>query len=341
MPSRSRLIGATLSCALAIAFLSIPSFADARSKRKPTRPRPPVAFSELWGFVMKGEEHVITGDEPLSDICFFGVAPEKSGSLRGARDFPSFPANRRGIAQRVHLVVFDISNGGLMKSVLNPTAPERDVLVKEIAAASAPFAGVMIDFEAVPPDMRAPFIEFLTRLRSSLPKNSILSVALPARRMQVNDAYDYPAISAIVDRVFIMAYDQHWSTSKPGPVAAIGWCDAVAAFAQKNVPESKLVMGLPLYGRVWQDRYLGRSVRHSDVESILKRKRRLKPRIHHDRGPSLSYRETIHVTIYYEDKDSIARRLAMYQRRGIGQVGFWRIGQGPRGMWSLMELKPI
>ena len=38
-----------------------------------------------------------------------------------------------------------------------------------------------------------------------------------------DEAYDYEAIGRIADAVVLMAYDQHWATSAPGPIAARAW----------------------------------------------------------------------------------------------------------------------
>ena len=76
-------------------------------------------------------------------------------------------------------------------------------------------------------------------------------------------------ISKIADRVLVMAYDQHWSTSKPGPVASLTWCREVAAYASKNIPKSKLIMGLPLYGREWGDQGYSRSIRWNQVNELI------------------------------------------------------------------------
>ena len=47
-------------------------------------------------------------------------------------------------------------------------------------------------------------------------------MCVPARNKTLDDdMFDYAELSKIADRIFIMAYDQHWSTSKAGPVAAL------------------------------------------------------------------------------------------------------------------------
>ena len=85
-----------------------------------------------------------------------------------------------------------------------------------------------------------------------MPSVRVLSAALPARTKKLSrDAYDYAKITALVDRVFVMAYDEHWSRGVPGPVASFRWCQNIAEYALTSVGTEKLIMGQPFYGRTW------------------------------------------------------------------------------------------
>ena len=48
-----------------------------------------------------------------------------------------------------------------------------------------------------------------------------------------------------------MGYDYHWATSPPGPVAPVGWIRAVLRYAKTQIPASKIILGIPLYGYDW------------------------------------------------------------------------------------------
>ncbi|RUS75440.1 hypothetical protein EGW08_016790 [Elysia chlorotica] len=65
-------------------------------------------------------------------------------------------------------------------------------------------------------------------------------------------AYDYPELAKAIDFFFIMAYDES-GTLHNGPNAGFHLTQAgVESFLNKNIPASKLVMGLPWYGDVYQ-----------------------------------------------------------------------------------------
>jgi spore germination protein len=139
--------------------------------------------------------------------------------------------------------------------------------------------------------------------------------------------------------VVIMAYDEHWSTSAPGPVASLAWCTSVADFAKTAIPPGKIIMGLPLYGRAWQDKQLARALRFENVQDLVEQTDS-EVGYASATGPSFSYTETVVVSVFFEDAQSLGEKLGLYQARGIPAVSFWRVGQGPPEVWSSMDLKP-
>ena len=61
--------------------------------------------------------------------------------------------------------------------------------------------------------------------------------------------YDPEAIGAVADRVRLMVYD--WSVGSPGPISPMSWLNLVIAYNDPIVPNDKLQLGVPSYGRDW------------------------------------------------------------------------------------------
>ena len=291
-------------------------------------------FKEIWAYLMQGEEKELTGIEPITDLCYFGVGLTKDGRLAGAIARPSI-VFRNGLKPRVDVVVAELSNSALMHFSMDPEYGVRPLLIDDICRLSADFDGVQIDFEAVSGDDAAYFSGFLTELKQKLPAGKMLSVALPARFSQISDAYDYTQIAPIVDRVVIMAYDEHWSTSAPGPVASLAWCAKVGEYARGAVRGDKLIMGLPLYGRAWQDKTLARALRFRNVLDIVAKKNST-PIYASELGAYFEYSESVVVKVFYDDTRTILEKLQLYRAKNIASVSFWRIGQGPPELWSAL-----
>jgi spore germination protein YaaH len=191
---------------------------------------------------------------------------------------------------------------------------------------------VQIDFEAIPSRDRDNFVEFMRLLKAGL-RGKSLSVALPARLSESGDALGYARLAAVVDRVIIMAYDEHWSTSAPGPVASMDWSERVAAFAVSKIGPEKLVMGLPFYGRAWGDKRTDRAYKYSAIESLIEEKG-VGAFFREREIPWFQYEELVVVKVFYDDAESTLYRLRLYQKAGAKSVAFWRLGQEDPDVWK-------
>jgi spore germination protein YaaH len=295
----------------------------------------PLVFKEIWAYLMAGEEQFLPTESPITDLAYFSARISSRGELFGSPDIRKLDS----MTVRKHLVVAEVSNQAIVHFVLNPAYPLRDKLVRDIALAAIPYDGVNIDFEMMRTDDGPAFLEFLRLLKKAI-GSRVLSVCVPARTRKMTDAYDYEAIAAIADRVFVMAYDEHWSGSVAGPVSSVGWASRVSAWAAKTVGPEKLVMGMPFYGRAWGNRNPAGAYKHSSVSRIL-----AETSATWDRNPEgipyFSFQETIDYTLFFDDAESIRQRGLAYQREGIHNIGFWRLGQEDPGVWKILGTEPL
>jgi hypothetical protein len=292
---------------------------------------PSSSFNEIWAYVVSGNESSLKLNMPVSDVVYFGAEVSSYGHLVGVPK-KSKLARYKG---RLHMSVA-CNSGGLTHFVIEPGSRAREVLVAEIIAAAKDYDGLNIDMELVPAQDAANFISFLNEVRTGVGDDKVFSVCVPARLRAVGP-YSYEKIAALADKVFVMAYDEHWSGSKAGPVASMNWCKSVAAYALQAIGQEKLVMGIPFYGRAWGNTSTSRALINSTTEKIKK-----------DYGvenvkrvngiPTFTYDVTVKVTVYYEDEYSLATRVEMYRKQGVESVGFWRLGQETSGVWSLLNL---
>ncbi|AYA76385.1 peptidoglycan hydrolase [Bacillus sp. Y1] len=65
--------------------------------------------------------------------------------------------------------------------------------------------------------------------------------------------YERDKLAEIVDYLAIMAYDEHWGSSpKAGSVASLPWVETNLQKLLEIVPNEKLILGIPLYTRLWE-----------------------------------------------------------------------------------------
>jgi spore germination protein YaaH len=299
----------------------------------PDRTLPVSSFGEIWAYVLAGRESALAGNMPLSDIGYFGAEIDSCGKLTGVPN----PRRLRSFPARIHLVVA-CNSRALSHFVLAYGSPERKALIADLVDAAKVFDGLQIDFELVLSRDAGAFLSFLAELRTGL-GDKIFTAALPARTRKISqDVFDYEKIKPLVDRILVMAYDEHWSSSEPGPIASLPWCKKVAEYALRVIGREKLVMGIPFYGRAWGHINPSRAYLFSGIESIISENRISE--IRRENGiPTFDYEVPVSVKVYYEDDYSLSARMEMYRALGVKAIGFWRLGQETPAVWNILRLE--
>jgi hypothetical protein len=308
------------------------SFGDPLPADPFSPPDPPPVFDEVWAYLVQGREDALGAGLPISDLGYFGAELDSYGKLVSVprrADVPPFGG-------RVHLVV-KCDSYSLTHFVLKRDSPERRGLIADLLAETRNFDGLQIDFEYIPVRDREQFFSFLEELRSGL-GNKFFTAALKARtRALDNDVHDYRQISPLVDRILVMAYDEHWGGSDPGPIAGMEWCRDVAAYALSVIGREKLIMGLPFYGRAWIDPSPAKAYTYPQIETLLSENSVRE--IQREEGlPHFEYETSVVVRGWYEDARSLWARLRMYRDMDVRAVGFWRLGQEGPGVWNVLRL---
>jgi spore germination protein YaaH len=302
---------------------------------EPGNPLPVSAFGEIWGYVMAGREAALANNLPLSDIGYFAAEVDSYGKLT---DIPKRRNLNLKFTGRVHLVVV-CNSRSLTHFVLDPGNRYRRELIADLITAAKDFDGLQIDFENIPARDTDTFFSFLKDLRQGLPSDKMFTIALPARTKKItDDQYDYEKIKSHVDRILVMAYDEHWSGSKPGSVASIQWCKKVAEYSLKVIGKEKLIMGLPFYGRAWGDYSPSRALIYTTTEKIIDDEK--VKEIRRENGiPVFEYSKNVSIIVYYEDTYSLSARMEMYRSMGVSSIGFWRLGQETSEVWGYLKLE--
>jgi spore germination protein YaaH len=295
---------------------------------------PVTTFGEVWAYVEAGEEAALRRSLPISDVGYFGAQIDYYGKLVDVPNRRKLPAFFSG---RVHLVVVCNSNS-LTHFILVPDSAERKALIADLLEATKNYDGLQIDFENIPLRDGDNFLSFLEDLRTGL-GHKMFTVALKATTKKTTGAaYDYEHIKPLVDRILIMAYDEHWSGGKPGPVASLPWCRRVAAYCLSVIGPEKLVMGIPFYGRTWGSYNPNRAFFQSRIQRIIREQGVTD--IRRENGiPTFEYEIPVSITVYYEDDYSLSVRMEMYQSLGVDSIGFWRLGQETASVWKTVKLR--
>lgn len=233
----------------------------------------------------------------------------------------------------------------LVQRVLHdPALRDRHVASLLSLAREEDLAGIDVDYEELTAADRDAFSAFLLQLGEGLRADGrVLAVDVFAKDSdagydQRNLAQDYAAIGRAADQVRVMAYDWHWQTSRPGPVAPLDWVRRVLAYAVSQVPAHEVVLGVPTYGYDW----VGQQAEVASWQQAHTRS------LQHDApvvwdvaaaSPSLAYVDgggVSHV-LWFENAWSTAAKLQLARSSGIGGVYLWLVGDEDPTTWPVVD----
>jgi spore germination protein len=304
--------------------------------------RTSVAALPYWSF-SNGTSTVLANRQDFSEVSpwIYGLSTQQQvtadiGRLRasGLHIMPTI-ANVTG---------GDFTYAPAARILHDPAVMSSTVKAITALATKNDYAGVDIDFEGLQAGDRQDFTTFLTDLATALhAKGKILSVALFAKASDAgygpqNVAEDYAAIGRVVDQVRLMTYDYHWNTSAPGPIAPVSWVRDVLAYAKTQIPLSKIILGIPLYGYDW----IGNNGSDLTSQQAEKLATQYKATIHYDstsQSPWFTYTDSsgrTH-TVWFEDSQSSAAKFAIAKQEGVGGVFMWMYGDEASGTWSQLH----
>jgi spore germination protein len=231
----------------------------------------------------------------------------------------------RGAGQQIVPSIANITGGKWSYGPVGRMLHSPELMAAQVAAIVAlvqrnQYAGIDVDYENLHAADRQAFSTFVTRLARALhAQGKVLSVAVFAKTTNAgtdprNVAQDYAAIGRAADQVRLMAYDYHWASSAPGPVAPISWVSAVLRYAKTQIPASKIILGVPLYGYDW----VGHHGTGVSWLQALRLSRQYHAAAHYDQAsqaPWFSYRDAAghEHTVWFENAASSRAKFAAAQ----------------------------
>lgn len=224
--------------------------------------------------------------------------------------------------------------------------------------------GVNIDFEGMGSTDKIPFKNFMINLKNALTTanpNYELSMALYA--VEWSSTFDIPALNPIVTNFIIMGYDYYYSgSSSAGPEAPLynfqttynyTLTKSVTYYLKLGVTASKLLLGLPYYGREWSTSGPGApssttgAFTTSRTYSYIKNNATIYSAANKKwevncYNPYYSYISAGQQRqCWIDDVYSMSRKFDMIKQRGIGGIGIWALGydNGYNDFWQLISDK--
>ena len=218
------------------------------------------------------------------------------------------------------------------KFLLNPKAQKKARDELKEACNALGWNGINLDIEGVAPHRRKNFNDLVEYFAE---EPGFLSLSVPAKTADSPDhpwsgAYDYKALGQLAGEIIIMAYDFHYPGGPPGPVAPLPWVEEVLRYAQREIPEEKIRLGLPGYGYHWPEKGRASGVSYHQIKKLADRESLKRHWCPESSSPFLIRgRERI----WYEDKESLKKKIELGKNFCSGGV-LWRLGLEDPRFWE-------
>lgn len=213
--------------------------------------------------------------------------------------------------------------------------------------------GINIDYENVNVEDRDNLTQFVRELTPRLhAKGLVVSIDVTPKSGsgRWSQFLDREQLARSVDFLMVMAYDEHWATSPTaGSVASLPWTknSIKRIIEEDNVPPNKLVLGMPLYTRIWTETTEGGEVKVSSkavgmqkVQDLIQ-ERKLKPVYSESAGQHyVEYEEEGSTQkIWIEDKHSIQSRIQLAEHFELGGIAIWARSFANEGIWNVLSYR--
>ena len=204
--------------------------------------------------------------------------------------------------------------------------------------------GINIDFEHTKIDDRDYITDFVREFRQAAGEDFIITVDVtPQISADVTkEPYDRKALAEIADYMVVMAYDQHWGSSdKAGSVAQYKWVEGSINVLFRNIPNKKMILGVPLYTRIWKEdggKVTSKTISMDEVARIIASKG-LKPVWDKESQQNyIEYQENgADYKIWIEDANSLEKKVSLVNKYNLAGVGSWRLGFETSNIWDVIS----
>ncbi|HET8786594.1 MAG TPA: glycosyl hydrolase family 18 protein [Candidatus Limnocylindrales bacterium] len=267
------------------AIASTPPSTDGGLLEPQARVDPGALRREVFGFLpywQVNSSSLRIQYDKISTIAYFGVGADAAGNLQRRNSNGTVTTGWSGwtssamtsvinqahaTGTRVVLTVQSFAwnaSGRTRQQTLLTSWAARDNLARQIAAAVRDRGadGVNLDFEPLVSGMENRFVALIKQIRTKL---DAISRGYQITFDALGRIGNYPiegAVASGADAIFIMGYDYRGSSSSPvgsvAPLSRAGYDirDTVAAYTARVSP-SRLILGVPYYGRAWSTASIG------------------------------------------------------------------------------------
>ena len=201
--------------------------------------------------------------------------------------------------------------------------------------------GINLDFEFITKDSGPHYIQFIRELYLLCRENNLV---LSVDNFVPNAGkvhYQLADQADVLDYLIFMAYDEHYKGSGAGSVASYPWVEMSVKNALAIVPKEKIVLGVPLFNRVWMtDKDGNLTIENGGMTTIMEQAK-AGAELQWDDELKQYYAEYVKKDVKYqywiEDVTSLEYKLKLISNYGLAGYAGWKLGLEAADAWSLLD----
>lgn len=198
---------------------------------------------------------------------------------------------------------------------------------------SGGYRGVVIDFEGMTPRDLDQLLIVTKAVADSVRAHGVSTVVIA---VPSGDTAAYPAALLLqsADLIMPMLYDQHWSGSPPGPIAAPDWVARSLGTRVAEVGAAKIVAAFPLYGYRWRKSAEAEVISYDDARRLTTMTNIPLERDHAS--------ATLHAIspegweIWVSDRVLLETLVRESRQLGVSTFALWRLGLEDQAVWDFV-----
>ncbi len=245
----------------------------------------------------------------------------------------------RGI--EVWALIDNFTNDVDIAQILSTTT-NRKVLINNLVQTTLSYNidGINVDFEQVPAEAGADYVQFLRELSIVCRQNDIVLSVDNYVPTDYTAHYGRAEQGEVVDYFIIMGYDEHYSgSSQAGSVASYDYVKAGIENTLKDVPASKVINAVPFYTRLWKitDGVSSDALTMSGAENVLAQygvtavwDEETQQNFAEFEADGAVYQ------IWLEDTQSLTAKLNLMSGYQLAGVAAWKLGLEKPQVWDVI-----
>lgn len=274
---------------------------------------------------------------------WFFIDPS-ADTLRPQIDMPALELMKQNhitVVPLINNINDEIEEGGFDSNLIHRilhNSTKKNRLINDIVKYLKQYQlqGINIDFEEFKEKSDEPVIAFQKELYQALHQRGLLVT----QDIIPNDSdFNVEELSKYNDFIFLMAYDEHYSTSVPGAVSSQRWIEKVLDETAREVPSGKIVVCIGGYGYDWPDGEEAATVTYHqalanaklyNAEIAFNNDTYNNHYTYTDAGKLLHH-------VYFTDAATNFNTLRFADEYGAAGTALWRLGSEDERLWTFYQ----